>query len=156
MVELSVIMPVLFILALGTFEFGRALQHHHVIGKGVRDAARFLARVPATCPGGANGQGLGTITNATDITRAQNLALTGVTSGGTTVIDYWNSLATVAVDVDCRNDAGGTYRPATATLSIPKIRVTATVPYQDLGFLAILGLATPTFVVEHEQMHIGA
>ncbi len=151
--EFTVLFPFLLVLALGAFEFGQALHHHHIVKKAVRDSARFLARVQATCPPGADGADLGTITNAADITSARNLALTGITAGGGAyVLNSWTNPASVAVAVDCFDNAGGTYRGQS---SIPTIRVTATLPYQDLGFLTLLGLSAMTFVIDHEQLHIG-
>jgi len=149
--EFTILFPLLLALTVGVFEFGRALQHHHVIDKAVRDAGRYLARVPATCT--SAGTNNGTIDNAY-ITNARNLALTGVTSGGTPVLNYWTVPTTVAVNVDCvdRTSSTPSYRGADF---MPIIRVTATVPYSDLGFLAVLGLGGFTFTVDHQQLHIG-
>ena len=150
--EFTILFPLLLALSLGVFEFGRALQHHHLINKAVRDAARYLARVPATCS--AAGTGNGAVDNSANVTEAQNLALTGAISGGTPVLNYWTNASTVAVDVDCIDATSGTptYRgPA----FLPVMRVTATVPYADLGFLTVLGLGGFTFSVNHKQLHIG-
>lgn len=149
--EFTILFPLLLSLAIGVFEFGRALQHRHVIDKAVRDAGRYLARIPATCT--AAGTNNGTIDSAY-ITNARNLALTGVTSSGTAILNYWTDPSTVAVNVDCidRTSSTPSYRGADF---MPIIRVTATVPYSDLGFLAVLGLGGITFTVDHEQLHIG-
>jgi len=147
--EFTLLFPLLLALSIGVFEFGRALQHHHVIDKAVRDAARYLARVPATCP--SAGTNNGTIDSAY-ITNARNLALTGRTSGGTPVLNYWTVPTSVAVNVDCVDNTTPTFRGADY---MPIIRVTATVPYSDLGFLGVLGLGGFTFTVDHEQLHIG-
>jgi Flp pilus assembly protein TadG len=145
MIELSIMLPMLVALGLGVGEFGRALQHHHAMNKGMRDAARFLARVPVDCPGG-------TVTDASDITRAKNLALNGAPSGGTPRVSYWTDPTTITVQVDCFDNTAGTFR---GQPEIPQITVSASVPYQDLGFLAVLGLPSTTFSVRHQQMHIG-
>lgn len=149
LMEFTIVFPFLIILALGTFEFGRALHHHHIVSKAVRDAGRYLARVPATCPVGAP---TGSIDDPNHITEAQNLALKGETTGGTNVLNYWTSLPSVAVVVECFDNTGGVLR---GQPGIPTIQVTATLDYQDLGFLTILGLQAFTFVVDHEQLHIG-
>lgn len=148
--EFTILFPLLLSLSIGVFEFGRALQHRHVIDKSVRDAARYLARVPATCS--SAGTNKGTIDNASFTTNAQNLALTGVTSGGTPILPYWTNPTSVAVYVDCVDNTTSDYRGADF---MPIIRVTATVPYSDLGFLGVLGLGGFTFTVDHEQLHIG-
>ncbi|MPY75139.1 MAG: hypothetical protein GEU87_12845 [Alphaproteobacteria bacterium] len=148
-VEMTIMAPVLISLALGVVEFGRALHHHHVINKAMRDAARFLARVPVDCP---TGPGTGSVTNSADIDTAKNLALNGAPTGGTPKVSYWTDPASISVQVDCRDNALGVYRgPA----GIPIITVTATVPYQDLGMLGALGLSARTFTLRHQQMHIG-
>jgi Flp pilus assembly protein TadG len=55
--EFTILFPLLLTLTLGVFEFGHAMKNRHTIDKAVRDAARYLARVPATCTsaGTANG-----------------------------------------------------------------------------------------------------
>lgn len=148
-VEMTLLAPVLITLGLGVAEFGRALQHHHVANKAMRDASRFLARVPVTCPAGAT---TGTVTNPADVTTAKNLALNGTPTGGTPRLSYWSDPSSVTVQVDCFNNTGGEYR---GQPGIPLITVSAAVPYQDVGFLGSLGLAAPTFNPRHQQMHIG-
>lgn len=154
MVEFTVTAPLLVALGLGVGEFGRALQHHHVVNKAMRDASRFLARVPVTCAG----PGTGSVTDTADLTLARNLALYGQTSVGTPRISYWTNANSVAVTVGCLDNSSNAYRstydPAIATV-IPLITVTATVPYQDLGFLSALGLGAITFSARHQQVHIG-
>jgi Flp pilus assembly protein TadG len=145
MVEATVILPILLFLAIGVFEFGRIYQHHHVIVKAVRDAGRFLARVPATCPGGA-------MTNAADEAMAKNLALTGLPAGGSPRLPYWTNPATVVVSVNCLDNSGAAYA---GPPFIPLITVTATVPYTDAGFLDTFGFDPITFQVAHQEMNIG-
>ena len=149
LVEFAIMLPLLIILALGLSEIGRGVAHYHAIHKGVRDAARFLARVPATCPTGAP---TGSITDAGDVTRARNLAMTGNAAGGAWVVDYWNDPTTVSVAVTCFDNSAGTYRGKDA---IPSVTVTATVGYQDLGFLDVLGFDPITFGISHQEMSIG-
>jgi Flp pilus assembly protein TadG len=145
LVEASIFLPMLVFLAIGTFEFGRLYQHHHVLVKAVRDAGRFLARVPALCPGGS-------IAVANDETTAKNLALTGEPSGGTPRLNYWTSPSTVNVTVDCFDNTANTFA---AGQYIPLVTVTATVPYSDVGFLSILGLDPITFQVAHQEVNVG-
>ena len=149
LVEMSIMAPLLISLALGIVEFGRALQHHHVINKAMRDSARYLARVPVDCPSGSS---TGSVTDANDIAKAKNLALNGAPTGGTAKISYWSNPATITVRVDCFDNTAGVYR---GRAGIPLITVSATVPYQDLGLLAVLGLSARTFSVGHQQLHIG-
>jgi Flp pilus assembly protein TadG len=148
-IEMTVMLPVLVSLAFGVAEFGRALQHHHVMNKAMRDAARYLTRVPVDCPSGA---ATGSVTNGADITTAKNLALNAAPTGGTPRLSYWTNPASVTVQVDCFDNTAGTYRGQSG---MPLITVAASVPYQDVGFLAVLGLPAMTFNPSHQQLHIG-
>lgn len=142
-------LPVLVPLALGVGEFGRALQHHHVLNKSMRDATRYLARVPVDCPSGGT---TGSVTSTTDVDTAKNLALNGVPNGGTPKLSYWNDPASITVQVDCYDNTAGTYR---GQPGIPLITVSTSLAYAEVGFLAALGLPAITFNARHQQMHIG-
>ncbi len=145
-VEMTLVAPFLIFLALGMSEFGRMIQHHHVISKSVRDAGRYLSRVETDCP----------TTSAAwiaDVATAKNLAMHGdMTGTAPLLIDYWSNPATITVTAPCFDNSAGTFRGAS---QIPLIKVTADVPYQDVGFLSILGLPTITLRSYHEEMHIG-
>jgi Flp pilus assembly protein TadG len=149
LVEMTLLTPLLISLGLGVAEFGRALQHHHVMNKAMRDAARFLARVPVTC---ASGAATGTVDNAADVTTAKNLALNGAPTGGTARVSYWTDPASITVQVDCFDNSAGTYR---GQVGMPLITVSASVAYDDLGFLDALGLSAMTFTARHQQLHVG-
>lgn len=148
-IEMTLLTPLLISLGLGIAESGRAFQHHHVMNKAMRDAARFLARVPVTCASGAT---TGTVDNAADVTMAKNLALNGAPAGGTPRVSYWTDPASITVQVDCFDNSAGTYR---GQPGIPLITVSASVAYNDLGFLDALGLSTWTFTARHQQLHVG-
>ena len=151
--EFSVLFPVLLALAVGVFEFGRGLQHFHAINKAVRDSARYLARVPTVACTTA-GAGAGTV-SSTYVTQARNLALNGSISGGSPVLSYWTNPATVSVAVDCidRTTPTPDFRETAWGDYLAVMRVTAAVPYSDLGFLSVLGLGGFTFTVDHSQVH---
>ena len=154
MVEFTVTAPLLIALGLGVGEFGRALQHHHVVNKAMRDAGRFLARVPVDCSGGAGSTG--SISLAGEVTKAKNLAMNGEVTGGSPRIDYWTDANTIAVNVDCTDRGTSLRSPFAGDPDVmPVIEVTATVPYQDLGLLTALGLGGITFSASHQQLHIG-
>jgi Flp pilus assembly protein TadG len=144
-IEMTVMLPVLVSLAFGVAEFGRALQHHHLMNKAMRDAARYLTRVPVDCPSGA-------ATDGADITKAKNLALYAADTVETPRVSYWTNPASISVQVDCFDNTAGTYR---GQPGMPLITVAASVPYQDVGFLAVLGLPAMTFNPSHQQLHIG-
>jgi len=156
--EMTVMMPFLLFLAFGVIEFGRALYHYHAINKSVRDAARFMARVRLSCDPPPSTTC--TPVDATDEARAKNLALTGQISGGTPILGYWTDPTTITIQYQpYDNSAGDYYIPNTAvanqTGNFPRIRVTAVVPFQDLGMLGVLGLSSITMRVRHDQLGIG-
>lgn len=149
LVEATLMMPLLFSMALGTFEFGRALQHHHVINKGVRDAARYLTQVGVTCP---PAMATGSVDNPNDITVARNLAMTGYESGGEPILNYWTDPSTVTITVNCINNLAEALR---GRLWIPTITVSASVPYADIGFLNFFGVDSLELPASHQELHIG-
>lgn len=150
LVEFAIMAPVLAVLGLGGAEIGRAVQHHHTVEKSARDAARYLSRVPASCAGGVS---------AANITTAQNLAWTGYATGTTPLLPYWqNPSTTITVTVDCFANTGTTIlnRANAATgSSIPLITVSIDVPYQDIGFLGLFGVAAISLKSAHSQVSIG-
>ena len=149
LLEMTFITPMLIFLALGIVEFGRAFQQHHIMNKAMRDAARYLARVPVSCPAGS---ATGSVTNSADVTTAKNLALNDAPTGGSPRVSYWTNPASITVQVDCFDNTAGAYR---GEPEIPLITVSAAVPYQDLGFIGVLGAAAWTFHVRHQEIHIG-
>lgn len=152
-VEMAIVLPLLVGLALGISEFGRAIQHYHIVVKGVRDAARYLGRVDATCPGGGGG---GSVINQTE---AKNLAQYGQLTVGTPLLSYWTDPNTIAVGVTCLDNSAGAnlcgISPCRQAGPVPIVTVTASVPYDDLGFLSFFGIGPLTFSVSHEQVSVG-
>lgn len=143
LVEFSLVAPLLILLMCGLAEFANVMRQYHVMEKGVRDAGRYLARVPMT----------GCALNGASVATAQNLALTGRTSGGTPLLPSWNNASTVAVTVaQCINNSSGAYRGRD---NIPVIEVTADAPYADLGLLSVIGLGAIDLQVSHQQLWIG-
>lgn len=143
LVEFALVAPLLVFLMCGLAEFANAMRQYHVMEKGVRDAGRYVARVPmnnCTIPAAA-------------VTSAQNLALTGQTAGGAFLLSTWTDPASVAVAVaTCVDNSAGTYR---GRVQFPVIEVTATAPYVDLGLLDVLGLGPIQLSVSHQQLWIG-
>lgn len=156
-----ILMPFLF----GIFDLGRALEQHHVVTKSVRDAARYIARVPgfdtatpfeSNCA--ATGAMLGASTPAGD---AKDLAMYGKVnpvSSDKPLTLAWDAVAdTTAYQTVCIT---GPELPATPvvvdgeTLDINVVRVTATVPYEDI-LLQAFGIGSITFTVSHEERYIG-
>ena len=160
-VEFVLILPVLTLMLFGTIEVGRLLFDFHAASKTVRDATRYLTRVPAgsffsACPAGAVNAA------AAEVANARNLALTGsISTPGSPgskpyLLGYWTDANSIVVTVDCEDNSAGTYEGFYAGADwIPSITVSATVPIPLMnGWLLGLG-DTLTFTVSHEEVHFG-
>lgn len=144
LVELTLLMPLLLTLLCGMAEFGLMLRQYGVLDKGVRDAARFVARAAGTTPCPSPGWS-GAVETA-----AKNLVLTGSPTGGSPLIKTLTDPSVVSLSASsCQPGFRG---PAAGVYSVT---VTAGAPYEDLGLLSFLGLDPPTLTVSHEQLVIG-
>lgn len=143
LVEFSLVAPLLVFLMCGLAEFACVMRQYHIMEKGVRDAGRYLARVPMT----------GCTLNGAAVTQAQNLALTGRTGNGSFLLPSWTDPATVTVAVaQCVDNSSGGYRGRD---DMPVIEVTAAAPYADLGLLSVIGVDDIDLQVAHQQLWIG-
>jgi len=112
MLEAAVVMPVAISLMVGCVEFGNLFLTYGTANKSVRDAARYLARIPKeiVCSTGATG----------GLTIAQNLAIYGNASGtGTPLIP---TTSTITFPGTCPNPVPG----------VTDVTVQAVVPYRPL------------------------
>src|SRR6185295_11404664 len=99
LVEFTLLAPFLLFLGLGMSEFGRFLYQYQLVLDGLRDGARYLARLYDP-------------TDATNQSNAANLAVTGTIDGsGAARVDGWAAadIEFVVGDLDVDNSAG-TYR----------------------------------------------
>lgn len=139
-IELAVLLPFLFTLGLGMFEFGNLIYRYHLIAAGVRDAARYAAGLP----------------QGTKDTEAKNIAVWGLTTAiGSKRVPWWNtSTVTVAYRNVSNADVSGNklYRGGA---NITMVTVSTSVPYQSLGFLSTLGLGPITLRARHEERLYG-
>lgn len=145
LVEFTLVAPLLVSLMCGLAEFGQGLRQYHIMQKGVRDAARYLSRVPVNppCAGGDSGAW------GAYVAKAQNLAIYGVTTPGSPLFKSWADTETVAVPAPtCLPN------PRVNAADLPQITVTATAPYVDLGLLSFLGLGPITLTVSHQQLKV--
>ena len=149
LIEGAVVVPVLCVLLFGVYEFSWFFYRQHVISTGLRDAARYLARLPAPCNPAS-------FTWSIDHASARNLATTGSISGGAARVKGWTA-ASVRLDctpIDNPIGAGG----LSAFRGGPVIYVvTASTRFADpaLGFFGFLGLKPPAISVSHSERVIG-
>ena len=124
--EMAMILPVALALIVTTFEGSYYLLCEHRVIKGVRDAARYAARLDRsfyTCPGGTFSGSTGTI---------QNLARTGQLSGGTAQVPGWVN-GDVTVTVTCSalgSTTGGIYNSTGG--NAPKVSVSTRLNYPSI------------------------
>ncbi len=136
MVEFVMVLPVLLILLFIMIGTGMQLWYHNIVNQGVRDATRYLSRVPI---------------DGTTIAQAQQVALTGTPDGTGTGYAFWSEPNTVAVEQLTTTTNGA----LSGVDPVVTIRVTATVPV-NTPVLRYFGLgAITTIVVADEARHIG-
>jgi len=134
--EAVLVLPVAISLMAGGVEFGRVFSSYATAGKSMRDAARYLARVPE-----ANICGWG-------LTKAQNLAVFGKLNpsvGDPPLISGWGVGNVTLQSPSC----GG---PLVAPVII---ELRAAVPYTGVMLSAVHLSNTFTFNVRHQERHIG-
>lgn len=145
LVEFSVVLPVLLLLGFGAFEFANALYGRHVIATGLRDGARYLARVEDP-------------TSASAQDKAKQIAVFGQIGGTAKRLAWWGSgdvTVTVTPLANPRDPATGARRyRGRDPLYIVRLSTAAT--YPGFQFIRAAGL-TPglTVNVYHEERSIG-
>src|SRR5882672_42537 len=70
LIEGAIVVPVLCVLLFGVYEFSWFFYQQHLISTGLRDAARYIARLPAPCNSAS-------FNWPVDQASARNLATTG-------------------------------------------------------------------------------
>lgn len=139
MIEGVIVLPVAVILMAGSVEFGQVFSEYGTAEKSVRDAARYLARVPNQDTSAICGWGL---------TNAQNLAVYGKTNPAVSdqpLIQNWSTSQVTLHSPTCG-----------AALTDPVIiDLRADVPYS--GFLfGIIGISNAwTLTLKHQERSIG-
>lgn len=131
--EMALVTPVLIILMFGSFELGNYFLSEHVVAKAVRDGARYASRQAFTnfsCPSGT------IVQNGTDdiVVKTRNVTRTGqVADGGPARLANWTTATTVSVTLSCTAISAGNYSGIYKGMTdVPKVKVSATVPYRSL------------------------
>jgi Flp pilus assembly protein TadG len=149
LIEGAVVMPMLLVVLGGVFEFSWVFYQQKLIETGVRDAARYLTRVPANGSPCAATDSSGTQYT----TYAQKIAVYGSTSttGFNPRVKGWTT-ADVTITCPTFDNSAGNYIGG-ATLY--RVLVTTSFPDTSLGFFDLLGLSPPNILARHEERYIG-
>ncbi|WP_309662573.1 pilus assembly protein [Sphingomonas sp.] len=130
--EMALVTPLLVILMFGSLEIGKFFWDENVVVKAARDGARYASRQSfASMPCG------GPATNENQIKNVVRFGKPVVTVADLPLLYYWTNPATITVTIDCYANAGvngarvydGLY---TARATVPRVFVTASVPYSPL------------------------
>lgn len=146
--ELALCLPMVMVLMFGGFEAGNYMLAEHKVIKGVRDGARYAARLPyeyytgcgpdLTVP--ASGTGLPSIADVKE--DIANVTLSGKPGGGVARISGWDA-ADVSVSVSCHAaTTTGIYEDLGTA---PRVLVSSTVAYPSL--FGALGFDTEGAIV---------
>ncbi len=163
LVEFSILLPILFGLCFGLIEFSRATYQQMAAEKGVKAAARYIARAPAPDPCDPTASGSGYTSAATN---AVNLAQKGSVNGsGSYTLSNWTDASDVMISVSSiPNAASNGVRPWRGECeNLYIVSVSTSFAYDDLGLLSALGgLINNTSLqngltirASHEEIFIG-
>jgi Flp pilus assembly protein TadG len=150
LVESAVLVPLLFVLLFGVYEFSWFFYQQHLAAMGVRDAARYLARVSNPCDERSAAWPI-------EQANAKALAATGSTRGSTARIKGWTAAMVVLRCTAVGNPAGPTGLSAYRGGEVVYV-ITASTSFADpaLGFFAFLHLAPPVISVSHSERVVGS
>jgi Flp pilus assembly protein TadG len=149
LVEGALLVPVLFALMFGIYEFSWLFYQQHMISTGLRDAARYLARSSNTCDGASPNW-------LAAEEAAKTLATTGFINGGNARVKGWTAAMVTpqcrAVDNPSGANGASAYR-GRSTIYVVTVSTRFTDP--SLGFFGFLGLRPPVISVAHSERAIG-
>lgn len=142
-IEAAVFTPLLLLFVIGAAEFGNMLYNANLIQTGLRDAARYLARVSDPVPAESF---------------AKNLAVTGSINGDAPPrVAWWNTddiVVTYRI-TDNPPDPETGRRAFRSGPEVMVIRVATTVSYAGLGTLGVLGQDAVSIAFAHEERFVG-
>jgi hypothetical protein len=146
LVEGAVLMPLLLVLVFGVYEFSWFFYQQHIAAIGVRDAARYLARVGKPCD-------VESPVWAIEQMRAKDLAITGSIGGGAPRIKGWSPSM---VTLHLRPSTIQSDRPVRSPSRGAPVAITASPITDPPGFFSFLQLAPPSISVSHSERSIGS
>jgi hypothetical protein len=150
LVESAVLVPLLFALLFGVYEFSWFFYQQHIAAIGVRDAARYLARIGNPCDERSAAWPL-------ELANARLLATTGSIRGDAPRVKGWAAAMVLVRCTAISNPAGPlglrTYRSGGEVVYV----ITASTSFADpsLGFFAFLHLTPPVISVSHSERVVG-
>ena len=150
LVESAVLVPLLFVFLFGVYEFSWFFYQQHVAAIGVRDAARYLARVSNPCDDRSAAWPI-------EQANARTLATTGSIRGSAARIKGWTTPMVVLRCTAISNPAGPTGLRAYRSGEVVYV-ITASTSFVEpsLGFFGFLHLTPPVISVSHSERVIGS
>lgn len=137
--EMAMVMPLLVVLAMGTFELGNYFKDEHILIKGVRDGARYAARQGFTSYVGCGATAADVPTALRDDTKLIVRKGTLSSTDADLLPSWGNAATTFTVQMSCSTAAGGTTLSgiysgnATGSTGVaPMVTVTASLPYRSV------------------------
>lgn len=147
LVEMTIIAPMAISLMVGGVDFGMALSTQATGSKSVRDAARYLAILPASV-----------VCSTQALTNAQRLAVYGNLTGiGLPLITGWSANGGANNYVNVRFlDPNNNFQVTSCNTSPSVIQVQAEFPYRTIMLSAIVpNTGTLTLFAQHEEPSSG-
>ena len=168
-VEFALLLPILMLLLFGGIEIGRALHDYQVINEAVRDAARYMSRVPGVdcqSEGVGTGDFLNVVGEPFDAQqhkdRARALAMTGDVDTAPNLLGYWDYATQASSDtirVDCIDNPPAVIRAFQGLYAnddyVPHVVLTANVPFTFLFGGLVTSDPTITITLSHNVAVIG-
>lgn len=154
LIEAAIVAPVLLILGLGAFEFSQLFFKHQAMTAGVRDAARYAARIPR--PTGVScDEALG---DAQLVAAAKNLAVTGDINLSTPPrVKGWSTSDVVVTATTIENpvDPLTGVRAFRGPDPLCVVRVNTSYFHSRMGLFANFNMIPSTISVSHAERWIG-
>ncbi|NNC36213.1 MAG: hypothetical protein HKO02_02055 [Hyphomonadaceae bacterium] len=162
LIELSLLLLPLTGLMVGAVEYGRVFQQFHVASKGVTAASRYLARLDTTnlCPG-PNWPDADELADAKDLAQRGFLEQGSGAATASHILPNWNNHNDITVVVSCAdNTRDGTtnitqFRGPAGTGVIPRVTVSTTFTYDELGLFKFIDPDGVTVRASHTELYIG-